>query len=102
MTSTGTSKGCASDSMPTTSADRACRRGGTSGRYCQSQLRLHAVEQFVEEELLAAARCKAGDKIPDVRHPHRPAPLETRVDDAEQSRASRFRCGLAGGERLRP
>src|SRR5262245_21244734 len=42
----------------------------------QSQAWLHAVEQFVDKELPAAARWTAGDKIPVEPHPRRPRPVE--------------------------
>jgi hypothetical protein len=67
----------------------------------QSQAWLHAVEQFVDEELPAAARCAAGDKIPVEPHPRRPAPLDGRVDESEHTWPRSVRRRLARGKRVR-
>jgi hypothetical protein len=60
----------------------------------QAELRLHAVEQFVEEELLALTRRPVGHVVPRVCAPRRAAPLDRRVHKTEQSRPGRFRCLL--------
>jgi hypothetical protein len=71
-------------------------------RLHQPQSRLHAVEQFVDEEFLAGLRCLALDKIPHERHPRRPAPVERCVHQTECTRARPLWRRLARGNRVRP
>ena len=62
---------------------------------------MHAVKQFVKEEFVAAGRRRVDHKVPNVRRPRGAAPLDRRVRQTDEQRTSPFRCGLAGGERLR-